>query len=221
MTAHLLGGVLALIAGILALAAEKGGALHRGSGLVFVAAMVVMAVTGAALAAFVPERLLVVAAGLTLYLVVTALLTVRPPPEADRSIHGVALAVGAGVAVLSFSFGLEALAREDGRLDGFPALPYWLVGAVAAFGALADLRMLRSAPLTGPRRIGRHLWRMCMALFIATASFFLGQAQVFPEPTRHFAVLSIPMIAVLAIMGYWLLRVLWFEPRIKGDSSKD
>jgi hypothetical protein len=176
-----------------------------------------MAVTGAALAAFIPERLSVVAGGLTLYLVVTALLTVRPPPEDDRLIHGVALAVGAVVAVLGISFGIEALGQEAGLLDGFPAAPYFLFGALAAFGALADLRMLCSPPLTGHRRIGRHLWRMCLALFVATASFFLGQAQVFPDAIRHSAVLSIPVIAVLAITGYWLLQVLWVEPRRARD----
>lgn len=213
MTAHLFGGVIALIAGVLALAAEKGSALHRGSGLLFVAAMVVMAVTGAALAAFVPERLLVVTGGLTLYLVVTALLTVRPPPEDDRSIHAVALAVGAVVAVLSVTFGVEALAGENNRLDDYPAVLYFLIGAVAAVAFLADLRLMRSVPLTGHWRIGRHLWRMGMALALATASFFLGQAQVFPEAMRHYALLSLPVIAVLVITGYWLLRVLCFEPR--------
>lgn len=213
MTAHLFGGAIALIAGVLALAAQKGSVLHRGSGLVFVVAMVVMAVTGAALAALIPERLSVVAGGLTLYLVVTALLTVRPPPQDDRLVHWVALAVGAGVALLGITFGIEAIGREDGQLDGFPAAPYFIFGVVAAIGALADLRMLRSPPLTGHRRIGRHLWRMCFALFIATASFFLGQAQVFPDPIRHLALLSVPVIAVLAIMGYWLVRVLWVEPR--------
>lgn len=219
MTAHLLGGVIALVAGCLALAAEKGGALHRGSGLLFVAAMVTLSVTGAALAAFVPERLLVVAGGLTLYLVVTGLLTVRPPPEDDRSIHGVAAAVGAVVALLGFTFGIEALAN-GGQLDGFPALPHFLIAAVAAFAVLADLRLLRSAPLTGPRRIGRHLWRMCLGLCVATASFFLGQAQVFPESLRHVALLSLPVIALLAITGYWLLRVLWLEPR-RGRTDRD
>ncbi|MCC5886035.1 MAG: hypothetical protein JJT88_06325 [Gammaproteobacteria bacterium] len=213
MTAHLLGGVMALIAGVLALAAAKGEVLHRGSGLVFVVAMVVMAVTGGALAAFIPERLSVVAAGLSLYLVVTALLTVRPPPEDDRLVHGTALAVGVGVAVLGFTFGIEAIRRDDGQLDGFPALPYFVFAAVAALAAVGDIRMLRGTPLVGHRRIGRHLWRMCFALLVATASFFLGQAQVFPEPIRHFALLSVPVIAVLGVMAYWLLRVLWFEPR--------
>lgn len=212
MTVHILGGMIALIAGVLALASAKGGAVHRGGGLVFVVAMVVMAVTGGALAAFIPERLSVVAAGLSLYLVVTALLTVRPPPEDDRLVHGAALAVGIGVAVLGFTFGIEAI-RGDGQLDGFPALLYFVFGTVAALAALGDVRTLRGAALVGHWRIGRHLWRMCCALLVATASFFLGQAQVFPEPIRHFALLSVPVIAVLGAMAFWLLRVLWFEPR--------
>ncbi len=52
MTAHVVGGLVALVAAVVALSAQKGGTLHRGSGLVFVVAMVVMAATGAALAAF-------------------------------------------------------------------------------------------------------------------------------------------------------------------------
>lgn len=219
MTAHLLGGVIALIAALVALLAEKGGGLHRGSGRVFVAAMVVMAVTGAALAAFVPERLLVVTGGLTLYLVVTALLTVRPPPENDRSIHQVALAVGAAVALLGLTFGAEAWASEQRELDGYPAGLYWLLGAIAAVAALADLHRLRSHPLTGGQRIGRHVWRMGMALALATAAFFLGQAQVFPEALRHGALLSLPVIAVLAVTGYWFLRVRYFEARRNPDSG--
>lgn len=213
--------MLALVAGAVALSVQKGGVVHRGSGLVFVVTMVIMAATGAALAAFIPERLSVLAGGLTLYLVVTSLLTVRPPPLEDRSIHWLALAVGAGVALLGITFGIEALNREDGQLDGFPAPLYFIFAAVAAFGALADLRMLRSAPLAGHRRIARHLWRMCLALFIATASFFLVQAQVFPEALRNFTLLSVPVLAVLLIMAYWLIRVLWLEPRRRRVSQGD
>lgn len=213
MTAHVIGGLVALVAAMVALTTQKGGALHRGSGLVFVAAMVVMAATGAALAAFIPERLFVVAGGLTLYLVVTALLTVRPPPADDRTIHWVALGFGAFVALLSFTFGVEALTLGDGALDGFPAVLYFIVGAVASLAALGDLIALRSSPPAPRWRIARHLWRMCFALFITTASLFLGQAQVFPEVIRHFGLLAIPAIAVLLVMGYWLLRVLWLEPR--------
>jgi heme/copper-type cytochrome/quinol oxidase subunit 4 len=69
------------------------------------------------------------------------------------------------------------------------------------------MRILRSGNLRGSRRLVRHLWRMCFALFIATASFFLGQAKVFPQPIRIPALLALPVVAVLVTMLYWLWRV--------------
>ena len=48
---------------------------------------------------------------------------------------------------------------------------------------------------------------MCFALFIAAASFFLGQADEFPELLRIPALLALPVLAVLLAMLYWLWRV--------------
>ncbi|MDP9179520.1 MAG: hypothetical protein M3O61_17745, partial [Gemmatimonadota bacterium] len=74
-------------------------------------------------------------------------------------------------------------------------------------GGAGDLRMLRSGPLRGARRIARHLWRMCFALFIAALSFFIGQSKVIPEPIRILPLLALPVLAVLVTMFYWLWRV--------------
>lgn len=38
-------------------------------------------------------------------------------------------------------------------------------------------------------------------------SFFIGQAQVFPEPIRIRPLLALPVLAVLVTMFYWLWRV--------------
>ena len=75
--------------------------------------------------------------------------------------------------------------------------------------------------LEGAQRIARHLWRMCFALFVASGSFFLGQAQVFPKPVRIYPLLAIPALLPLLLMLYWLARVLftrWYERR--ADSFK-
>src|SRR6185503_12894930 len=48
---HIVAGALGILSGTLALYAVKGAGLHRKSGTVFVAAMLVMAATGALLAA--------------------------------------------------------------------------------------------------------------------------------------------------------------------------
>jgi len=50
---------------------------------------------------------------------------------------------------------------------------------------------------------------MCTAMFIATGSFFAGQAKVFPEEFRSPVLMFAPMLAVLAAMAYWWVRVAW------------
>jgi hypothetical protein len=60
---------------------------------------------------------------------------------------------------------------------------------------------------------------MCVALFIAAASFFLGQPQVFPAALRGSALLLLPEVAVLGSMIYWLVRVRftgWSTPGAAG-----
>ena len=71
--------------------------------------------------------------------------------------------------------------------------------------------MIRSGGLRGTPRLTRHLWRMCYAFWIATASFFLGPrarvASLLPEPLLTPALLSLPVLTVLVVMMYWLWRV--------------
>jgi hypothetical protein len=70
-----------------------------------------------------------------------------------------------------------------------------------------DLKMIYRGGVSGAQRIVRHLWRMCFAMFIATTSFFLGQAQVFPQPVQESSVLFLPVIVVVLLSGYWFIRV--------------
>ena len=114
----------------------------------------------------------------------------------------VAFALG----VVSLMLGLEALANGGMRGD-IPAFPFLLFGAIGVSGGIGDLRMLRSGALRGVARIGRHLWRMSLALFVATMSFFLGQADEIPEALRLPPLLALPIVAVLVTMLYWLWRV--------------
>jgi peptidoglycan/LPS O-acetylase OafA/YrhL len=62
--------------------------------------------------------------------------------------------------------------------------------------------------IQGARRIPRHLWRMCFALWIAATSFLLGQAEEFPTQLRIYPLLAVPMLLVFMLMLYWLVRVL-------------
>ena len=213
---HIIAGLAAIVAGTVALSAAKGGALHRKSGMAFVGTMGVMASLGAYIAStklHIPFQKFNVMAGIfTVYLIATALLTVRAHPG-KRSMDVAAMLVAAGIA--TFSLGLAAIGLTQAKFQWFPTVPAVIFGTVALLAALGDARMLRAGGLQGKHRIARHLWRMCVALFIATGSFFAGQAKVFPEEYRNAFVVFGPMLLVLAAMFYWWARVLMgrFAPR--------
>jgi hypothetical protein len=48
---------------------------------------------------------------------------------------------------------------------------------------------------------------MGFALLIANASFFFGQAKLLPPHLRNFGLLSIPVLTVLLMTLFWLVRV--------------
>jgi uncharacterized membrane protein len=199
---HIVMGLLALLAGFVALFARKGGHLHRRSGRLFVGAMIVMLGTGAILALFVvdePEN--GIGALFTIYLVVTSLLTVTRRLE---DVRGVTTALGYG------AIGLGVAAASLGAFVLAPVM----IGC-----GIADLRLLEKGSIAGGRRLARHLWRMTFALWIATASFFLGQAKVLPESLQNFWLLSIPVLAVLAMLVYWLVRVSDKKSRARGGAT--
>ena len=92
-------------------------------------------------------------------------------------------------------------------MDGIPPQPLFLFAMVGLLGVIGDVRILAAGGIEGPRRIARHLWRMCFAMWIATSSFFLGQARHFPEAIRHSGLLPVPVLLVLVVMVYWLVRM--------------
>jgi uncharacterized membrane protein len=209
LTIHILAGGLALLAGAVALWTAKGARLHRRSGLLFVAAMLIMALFGGAVSAVegVAPAVNIPAAVMTAYLVITALLTVRPIAEGARWLTPTLMLVALAVGLTDLTFAVEALTSPGGTSHGFPPFPYLMFGTAGLLGSIGDLRMMRSGPLRGAARLARHLWRMTFALFIAALSFFIGQAKVIPEPVRIMPLLALPVLAVLVTMVYWLWRV--------------
>ena len=205
---HIAAGSLGIISGFIALYVTKGATLHRRAGMVFFVAMLTMGLFGIAIAILkgVAPAVNVPAGLLTAYLVVTGLATVRTLPVSSRWLNTGAALVALGVGVASMSFAFEAIAK-GGMRDGMPAFPFLMFGTVALIGTAGDLRMMRSGAHRGAKRVARHLWRMSFALFIAALSFFIGQSKVFPEPIRILPLLAVPVLAVLVTMFYWLWRV--------------
>src|SRR5437773_7366961 len=205
---HLLGGALAIIAGFVALFSVKGAVLHRKVGMLFVFAMIALTSTGVVMAAYNADVGSVVGGSLAAYLVITALITVRPAGTWSRTLTVAPMLVALAAGVVSVWFAFVALASEKGTAHGIPAWVYFVFAASFLAGAAGDFRVTRSGGLTGTPRLARHLWRMCMALWIATSSFFLGPrwrvAKVLPEALITTPVLIAPVLLVIVAMLYWL-----------------
>ena len=200
---HISAGMVGLLSGAVAASLRKGSRRHGVAGNVFVVSMLGMSATGAYMAFVAPHRetINVLMGTLTFYLVATAWRTARRRNGGTDVFDGGALLVALAVATGLANLGLDAL--RDGAS---PAL-YIVFGSVALLASLLDVRMIVGGGVFGAARIARHLWRMCAALFIAVASLFLGQPQVFPDALRASGLLAVPPLLVLILLVFWLIRV--------------
>lgn len=93
-----------------------------------------------------------------------------------------------------------------------PAAIYFIFTSLAVLGVVTDARVLLKKGIMGKQRILRHLWRMCVPLYVAASSFFSGQQQVFPEALQGTFYLSIPEYSVLLLLFFWLGKT-WMQKR--------
>ena len=218
---HIIAGSIAIIAGFISVFALKGAKLHRKSGMIFVYAMIVLSLTGATMAIIRHQPSNVMGGSVAFYMVITAVLTVRERNRWSPWIDAGALLIGATVCVSALRIGFGGLKTANGTMDGVPAGMMFFFAGIAFIAVLGDVRMLLVGGLKGAQRIARHLWRMCFSLFIASGSFFLGQAKVIPKPIRIMPLLAVPALLPLVLLLYWLARVLltkWY--RRGADSFK-
>jgi uncharacterized membrane protein len=208
---HIAAGGLAIILGAVALSVKKGGTIHRRSGLLFVCAMLVMGATASVLALRKSPTDPNVRAGLlTAYFVVTALTTVRPASRWTRRINVAALTVALVLALFGIVGGVKIFNLPGRSYNGIPFFMPFFIAAVLILAAAGDLRIMRSGVPRGGRRLARHLWRMCFALFIAAGSFFSIRervAKILPEPFTTAPMRALPIVLVFGAMFYWLWRL--------------
>jgi uncharacterized membrane protein len=212
---HIAAGALAMVLGATALVARKGGNIHRRSGMLFVYAMVVMGATASILEFFRSAAATnVVAALMSIYFVGTGMTTVRPPSRWTRVINAAALTVAVGLAFVSFVGGVKGVNNPGFSSGGVPfrtiGMMSFVLGTVLILAAAGDVRLMRSGALRGGRRLARHLWRMCFALFIAAGSFFSIRervAKILPEFFTTGPMRALPILLLFGAMFYWLWRV--------------
>jgi uncharacterized membrane protein len=212
---HIAAGGLAIVLGAVALVAKKGGTIHRRSGLLFVYAMLTMGTSASILALRNGLTDGNVMAGLmTAYFVGTALTTVRVASPWTGSINATALTVVIALALGAIVGGFNGVNRPGVSPGGVPfrtiGVMSFVLATVMTLAAIGDIRVLRRGPLAGGRRLARHLWRMCFALFIAAGSFFSIEervAKVLPEPFTTGPMRALPILLLFGAMFYWLWRV--------------
>jgi len=136
---------------------------------------------------------------------------VRPPDEARaRRLDMTLLVIVLAVTLSLTTAGFVAAASPTGRLSSFPPAPFFIFATLALIAFVGDVKLIRSGgtvALRGASRLGRHLWRMSLALVIASFSFFIGQAKVIPKPIRIYPLLMVPPLIAVVTLLYWLWRV--------------
>jgi uncharacterized membrane protein len=209
---HVGGASMGMASGAVAMVARKGGRLHRVSGTVFFVSMLTMSGVAAIVAPMLPDRFSALMGVFAFYLTLAAWVTVRRKPGTIGRFEAVAPFVALGVAAIALVLAWIGGRMPKGLLDGEPSQLGYVVAGLAVLAAVSDLRVLRAGGVSGPSRLARHLWRMCLALFIAWGSF-AGQPMAQPAAVRNSPWLFVPALIVLGLMVFWLVRVRLSGPR--------
>lgn len=207
MLFHVVTGTLAVLSGALALFSVKGSRPHRSAGTVFVLTMLAMASAGTVIALQMPLLIAAMAGVFTCYLVLSGWATVNQHRSGVRWINRLQPVAAFAIAATGFYFGWQASLQTDGLYQGYQAPSYYFFAILALLGGLFDIEFALRTTLSAGRRLARHLWRMCMGLFLATGSLFTGPgAQAFPQSWQGSAWLSLPENTVLVIMLLYLIQ---------------
>lgn len=205
---HICTGTVGMLSGFAAVSFRKGSRRHRMSGNLFALSMLCLSASGVCLALMKHEPGNVLGGALTFYLVATAWVIARRRDAETGIFDWGALLVPLAVVAVTVRYGIEAEHSQTGLSHGNPVGPYVFLGSVALLAAVGDVRMLTRGGVSGAKRLARHLWRMCFAWFIASASIFLARPHLFPTVLRKTGALYFLSILPLILMIFWLIRVL-------------
>jgi hypothetical protein len=187
---HIAGGAIALLAGVIAVCARKGGSLHRKAGTIFVLSMLVMALFAFHLAVVIPGQFVNLLISIfALYFIGTAWLAVWRKPRKIGAPEKVALAVSLCLSVpflvlaIQLAVGATPMFKSAVPLKGPVLIAIDGFTTVLCLAALGDAKLVIAGGTTGVARISRHLWRMCLGLTLALGSGFTnGFARLLPGP---------------------------------------
>ena len=207
LVSHFSAGLISLVAGTIALAVAKGGRLHKQSGIVFTFTMIAAGVLASVIAVYEGKTGMIFGGLFVVYLIFTATTTVKQLSWNGRALEIALMLYALLYTGVSYYNGSKVWQLPGHVYNGVPAGMMFFLGTISLLAAIGDFRMIREGSLRGARRLARHLWRMCFGLFIATGSFFFGQAKFIPAPIRIGPVLAALGVAPLVILLYWMWRI--------------
>lgn len=212
---HVIGGTIGLVTGYTALLTRKGETVHRSAGVIFLVAMVTMGVFAGVLGVAKGQWGNAVGGLFTAYLVTTAWLAVKRPEGVIGRFEVWACVIAAVIAAISFWGGEQPGVNAAGVSNRVSTV----FGAVVLIAVLGDLKVIFQRGISGVGRIARHLWRMCMALFVASGSFFLSQMEVlFPGSSGPY--IWVLAFAPVAFLAFWLIRIRFRSALFPGPSLR-
>jgi len=209
---HISGGVGGILTGAGALTFRKGSRMHAIVGRAFVVSMLTMSSCATVLALMKNDTGNVVAGVMTFYLVTTAWLTARQRDRKPGLFDWIALVFISVVTVLMFSGAFKLVAHPK---RGILTPMIFFISSVCALCAIGDARVIAQRGISGTRRLARHLWRMCFALFIASGSLFLARPHLFPHWMKTTGTLTFLTFLPLLMLIFWMIRV-----RIKKGATQ-
>ena len=207
--AHIGGGAAGIATDAVALASRKGGRIHRSAGKMFFAVMLLCYAVATGVAPFlhVEQRTNTVAGLMALYLLLSGWASVQQKDIKAGPYQFAGLAVALGIAGAGALFMQMGASSPTGTVDGAPPQAFVLFTAIGLVAAAGEINVLVRRTLSGAARLARHLWRMCASLFIASGSFFLGQAQFLPDWVRSSGLNAAMALAPLVAMLVYLVVV--------------
>jgi hypothetical protein len=129
----------------------------------------------------------------------------------------VILGLCAPFAVLTFQLatGLPPIVESRIPLEGPVLIAIYGFTAVVVIATILDVKMVLAGGISGAPRIARHLWRMCLALMLATGSFFTNALpRLLPPPMHVSTAFLLPQLLPLGLLIFWMIRVRytrWFK----------
>ena len=201
MFIHIVAGSIGILSGFAAMLFAKGSARHRLAGRVYVVAMLVMTTSAFIAAAFLrPNRINVLAAMLTCYLVATAWMTLHRRPDRPALLEYLAMVLGGAACVYGFAV---VAGGERGGMAGFGLF----FGGIAGLCVVSDLRFMLRGVISRTQALARHVWRMGFSLAIASGSLFLGQMKHLPAWLLNSKLNVLIALTPLVLLVFWLVRV--------------